>query len=317
MCDNNDIEDDFPIVVVTNIDSKHSQVELGQHTNQEKRFVLHAADGDDNIITILMGRMGMIDIGSVIELLSFRRGFRPRVDNETPERMAVLVSNFRPRGSMEVKESLKQMPTERLTVEHPNEDTEDDEMDDDDSSSSSSSSSSDDDSYEDGSEDGGEPRWTKAVCTSNKRLCHKHGYGFDLCVTEAYTIREFDLEEIAGDPSAHRGGKTQPSDEHLCCYRTKPQYCSTPLIETKNHRCKNHLQSHPPFCFGASATEGDMDPTCDFNGDDDSTIPFKTARQVFANVTACAAANTLELLEMVQGLEEQTLRKQEQAAQTM
>ena len=92
-------------------------MELGQHTNQEKRFVLHVADGDDNIITILMGtqlnsRMGMIDIGSAIELLSFRRGFRPRVDNETPERMAVLVSNFRPRGSMEVKESLKHMPAE-------------------------------------------------------------------------------------------------------------------------------------------------------------------------------------------------------------
>ena len=55
VCDNNDIGDGFPIVVVTNIDSKHSQVELGQHTNQEKRFVLHVADGDDNIITILMG----------------------------------------------------------------------------------------------------------------------------------------------------------------------------------------------------------------------------------------------------------------------
>lgn len=174
-------------------------MELGQHTNQEKRFVLHVADGDDNIITILMGtqlnsRMGMIDIGSAIELLSFRRGFRPRVDNETPERMAVLVSNFRPRGSMEVKESLKHMPAERLTVEHPNEDAEDDGTDDDDSSSSS-----DVNNYEDGSDDDGEPRRMKAVCTSNKRLCHKHRYGFDLCVTEAYTIHEFDLEEIAGD----------------------------------------------------------------------------------------------------------------------
>ena len=130
-------------------------MELGQHTNQEKRFVLHAADGDDNIITILMGRIGMIDIGSAIELLSFRRGFRPRVDNETPERMAVLVSNFRPRVSMEVKESLKHMPAERLTVEHPNEDAEDDGADDDDSSSSSSSSS-DVNNYEDGSDDDGE-----------------------------------------------------------------------------------------------------------------------------------------------------------------
>ena len=200
VCDNNDFGDGFPIVVVTSVDSKHSQVELVQHTNQEKRFILHVADGNDNIITILMGtqlnsRIGMIDIGSVIELLSFRRGFRPRVDNETPERMAVLVSNFRPRGSMEVKESLQRMPTERLTVEHPNEETEDEEIDDDDSSSSGDDGSYDDDD----SDDDGEPKWKKATCTSNKRLCHKYGYGFDLCVTEAYTISEFDLEEIAGE----------------------------------------------------------------------------------------------------------------------
>jgi hypothetical protein len=82
ICDNHELRDDniFPIVVVTAVDSRYHTVKLGVKTNQEKRYTLHVADGDDNILTIkipthLNKYMGSVSVGSVIELIAFRRGF--------------------------------------------------------------------------------------------------------------------------------------------------------------------------------------------------------------------------------------------------
>lgn len=188
VCDHTDVDDEFPVVLVTAIDCKHRNVELGSRANREKHFVLLAADGDDDILTLLVGtqlnsRMGTVEVGSVIELRSFVRGFRPRVP-DTPERMSVLVSNFSPCGSMEVKDSLLSLPTERLTVQHPNREDEE-------------SNEDDTDDDDDDSDYGGGTSWESAICTSSRPLCKKHGYQFDVCVTEAYPINEFCLEEIA------------------------------------------------------------------------------------------------------------------------
>jgi len=206
VCDNHDIGRNFLVVLVTNLESRYHTIELGRRlTNQEKRYTLHAADGDENIITIkiatqINGHMGTVKVGSVIELRSFRRGFMPRLHPEDPERLAILVSNFRTRGSMEVKDSLLQKPTKRLIVQHP-EDLDEESSGDDDEEDNSDDNDGDDETSDEETAaiDDKDPslRWKSAKCTSSKRLCHKHGYGFDVCVTEAYPIDEFILEEIA------------------------------------------------------------------------------------------------------------------------
>ena len=52
-----------------------------------------------------------------------------------------------------------------------------------------------------GDDDNGESNrnWRDAICTSDKRLCAKLGYGFDECVAKAYPIDDSFLEETATD----------------------------------------------------------------------------------------------------------------------
>jgi hypothetical protein len=207
LCDNYDIEndDDIPIVVVTAVDAKHSAVELGQQSNNEKRFSLYVADGDDNIITVkiatqLNSRMASVQVGCVMKLFAFRRGFLPRVDDETPQHLALLVSNFQLCGTMEVKDSLQQKPTKRLPVDHPTIESDEESSIGSDDDEDSHYIDADDSSEEDDDNDD-EPRsnWRNATCTNKRRLCHKFGYGFDVCVATSYRIEDFDLEEIAQD----------------------------------------------------------------------------------------------------------------------
>jgi hypothetical protein len=42
----------LPIVVVTNVEQKHMTITLRGRSNQEKRFTMHVADGDNNILTV-------------------------------------------------------------------------------------------------------------------------------------------------------------------------------------------------------------------------------------------------------------------------
>lgn len=185
---------------MTALESKYSTVQLGSITNQEKRYSLHVADQDDNIITLkiatqLNSRMGALKIGSVIELLKFTRGFLPRV-SDCPELMAILVTNFRHHGSIEVKDSLKKRPLTRLLVQHPGEEemepTSSGANDDDDDNSES-----EDSGYDNDDDDESKSNWRNACCTSSKRLCKKHGYQFDDCAAKAYPINDVFLEEIA------------------------------------------------------------------------------------------------------------------------
>jgi hypothetical protein len=80
-----------------------------------------------------------------------------------------------------VKESLKKRPLTRLVVQHPREnETEPVDSAENDSESEDSGYSNDDN---ENSSD-----WRNVCCTSNRRLCKKHGYGFDDCVVNAYPI---------------------------------------------------------------------------------------------------------------------------------
>ena len=193
------LDDDYvPTVVVTAVDIKHKKVELGSDSNQEKRYVLHVADGDENIITVYIGtqlnsRMGTIEVGTILKLYSFRRGFLPR-EPGNPERMALLVWNIKPCGYMEVKQELQEMPMSRLVVKHPSESGMDDSSDDD-------SFSEGDVDVDDGSDDEDDDTltWRNAKCTTSRRLCSKHGIDFDVCVTKAFPVADIDLEEIARD----------------------------------------------------------------------------------------------------------------------
>jgi hypothetical protein len=193
ICDHHDIGSDFPVVVVTAIDCRHFNVPLGNRSNQEKRYTLHVADGDDNIITVkvatqLNSLLGAVRLGTVLEIRSFRRGFLPRVPGN-PERLALLVSNFLSHGQMEVKDSLKGTPAQRLTVKHP------EEVDD----NTNDATEERDNTVGTNGDDYNDDDWRNANCTSSKRLCHEYGYGFDVCVTKAYPLDEFDLEELAQD----------------------------------------------------------------------------------------------------------------------
>jgi RAD51-like protein 1 len=80
----------------------------------------------------------------------------------------------------------------------------------------------------------------------------------------------------------------------------------------------NNNASTNAFSYGAAAAASHscsvpstsptlQDATCEFYGCDSSSFSFKTAQQVLANVTVCTAANTLELLEVVQRLEEEVI----------
>jgi hypothetical protein len=123
------------------------------------------------IASQLNGCMSTVKVGSVIELLQFSRGFLPRVPN-CPELMAVLVSNFRRHGSIQVKDSLKRMSSTRLMVKHPKRDVEVSTNQSDDRNDDNNNNKDDDD------DDNGESNdnWRDAICTSDKRLYAKLGY---------------------------------------------------------------------------------------------------------------------------------------------
>jgi hypothetical protein len=194
ICDDHDVGNLSHVVVVTALEAKYNNVQLGSILNQEKQYTLHVADQDDNILTVkiatqLNNRMGALKIGSVIEILKFTRVFLPRVSG-CPESMAILVTNFRHHGLMEVKESLKKRPLTRLVVQHPRED-ETEPVDSAENDSESEDSGYSNDNNENSSD------WRNVCCTSNRRLCKKHGYGFDDCVVNVYPIDNAFLEEIA------------------------------------------------------------------------------------------------------------------------
>jgi RAD51-like protein 1 len=93
------------------------------------------------------------------------------------------------------------------------------------------------------------------------------------------------------------------------------------MASQRNCSNNNNNVSTNVFSYGASSHTFSVpstsptlqDTTCEFYGSgDSSSFSFKTAQQVLANVTVCTAANTLELLEVVQRLEDEILQRNEQ-----
>lgn len=67
----------LPIVVVTNVQQKHMNISLRDQSNREKRFTMHVADGDSNILTI-KGAFQLVRGGSEFGALCFTCSFCPQ-----------------------------------------------------------------------------------------------------------------------------------------------------------------------------------------------------------------------------------------------
>ena len=84
----------LPIVVVMNVEQKHMTITLRGRSNQEKRFTMHVADGDNNILTVkgasqLNATMGQLEVGSVVHLVSFTAMYF-QSGSDGPEKVALL-----------------------------------------------------------------------------------------------------------------------------------------------------------------------------------------------------------------------------------
>jgi hypothetical protein len=110
----------LPIVVVTNVEQKHVTFTLQGQSNQEKRFTMHVADGDNNILTVkgasqLNAMMGRLEVGSVVRLITFTAVYF-QTGSDGPEKVALLLCDYNFVGTMEIDSKLEGRPKSRLEV---------------------------------------------------------------------------------------------------------------------------------------------------------------------------------------------------------
>jgi hypothetical protein len=113
-----------PIGLVTACSSSFREIQQSRlhKTKQRKIYTLHVADGDKNVVTVkvasqLNSIMHRVTVGSVIKLLRYNPvPFKQSNLVGAQLRIALILTNFEICGTMEVDETLKTHPGERLEV---------------------------------------------------------------------------------------------------------------------------------------------------------------------------------------------------------
>jgi hypothetical protein len=102
------------------VEQKHVTFTLQGQSNQEKRFTMHVADGDNNILTVkgasqLNAMMGRLEVGSVVRLITFTAVYF-QTGSDGPEKVALLLCDYNFVGTMEIDSKLEGRPKSRLEV---------------------------------------------------------------------------------------------------------------------------------------------------------------------------------------------------------
>jgi hypothetical protein len=176
------------IFVVMNMEQKHMTITLwGQQSNQEMRFTMHVADGDNNILTVkgasqLNAMMGQLEVGSVVHLeITFTDVFPNWIRWSGKSGASFVSYNFV--GTMEIDSKLEGRPKSCLEVVR---------------------ISSQASVYMDDINSGSDASYS-AVMESNitaerenctqvgHHLCFMNGVHFVICITQAFPVKRLGL----------------------------------------------------------------------------------------------------------------------------
>jgi hypothetical protein len=199
----------LPIVVVTNVEQKHVTINLRGRSNQEKRFTMHVADGDNNILTVkgasqLNATMGRLEVGSVVRLITFTAVYF-QSGSDGPEKVALLLCDYDFVGTMEIDSKLEGRPKSRLEVVRMSSQEASVYTDDIDTGTDASHSTVTESNTTAGTDAShltvteSNTMFEQENCTLEHRLCSMNGVHFVICITHAFPVERLDLIALANE----------------------------------------------------------------------------------------------------------------------